>query len=373
MGTYRIALLGIILALALNTNATADLQITQSTVIDSPGVRHVLLQVPEQQRGQLLKMMSPMLAGQPWTTTTYMKGARMRTDMADTTVIVNSTSGHAVTMNRLTHKYSIGPYNPFQKAVGDATCTISPTSDTSTLLGYRVRCYDVSMTSSLLPHSNIAGEIWAAPDLPSPPDPGYVSGPAVGFQQEMDRIRGMPLAYSLVFSNTPAGDIRVTSTATSVHRNTLSTADFLIPSDYARGATQSPSLMPSTGYPLGDGMPLDSLSAVTSEMLNLPPGAADPASATPAYSSQAAPSEDFAASALLGSLLGSSSPPANTGPQSEGIASNDLASGLMGQLLGGASQTTGSGGRDQGELTGQLSGPMLEQLNQELQSLLDDN
>ncbi|MCW3061913.1 MAG: hypothetical protein JWQ02_3734 [Capsulimonas sp.] len=255
-----------IAAAAAAQPARADLSIVQTTTIDAPGVKSMLSEIPQASRAPLLGMISPMLTGAPWITTTYLKGQRMRTDMGQTTTVINADSGNQFTLNRQTQAYSVGPYDPFQKAAGTMTCTITPTDQTQSMLGRTVRRYAVTMTSSVLPSSAIQGEIWAAPDLPTPPVPGFTDGTAAAMQAEMSKVKGMPLAYRLVYHNTPAGDITLTSYATQIREDTLTASTFTIPSSYHKGMTRTDTGMPSTGFPLGDGMPLDSMTAVTDDV-----------------------------------------------------------------------------------------------------------
>ncbi|BDI31164.1 hypothetical protein CCAX7_32150 [Capsulimonas corticalis] len=253
-------------AAAASQPAHADLQVVQTTTIDAPGVKSMLAEIPQAQRAPLLGMLSPMLTGAPWITTTYLKGQRLRTDMGQTTTVVNAESGNQFTLNRQTLSYSIGPYDPFQKAAGSMTCSITPTSQTQQMLGHPVRRYAVTLTSSVLPNSPIAGEIWAASDLPTPPAGGFIDGPAAMLQSEMSKIKGMPLAYRLVYRNTQAGDITITSYATQIKQDTLAATAFMIPSSYHKGTTRTDTVTPSTGFPLGDGMPLDSMTPVTDDV-----------------------------------------------------------------------------------------------------------
>jgi hypothetical protein len=306
----------------------ADLVISESTVISCPGMKTMLQEVPEASREPLLKMLSPMLTGTPWVTTTFLKDNHLRTDMGQTTILVNSESGNQVTMNNLTHTYSIGPYNPFQKAAGDMTVHIYPTSQKASMLGHIVDRYMITMTSSILPKSQIGGDMWSAPDLPTPPSMGYTGGIAAGFQSEMSKVKGMPLAFRLVYTNTEAGDISVMSYATSISTSPIELSEFRIPDDFHKGEVQTATVTPSAGYPLGDGLPLDSSSAVTDDMI----GAGNDSSGA-------------------------------TGGLSPGALQ-----GLLGGMSGGGGQAAGGSG---GDAAGMISPQMLQQLEAELKSLTD--
>ena len=262
-----LTVLTLAIALSASQPARADLVISQTTKIDCPGMKSMLMQIPDASRAPLLKMLSPMLTGTPWVTTTYLKDNHLRTDMGETTILVNSVNGNQVTMNNLSHTYSIGTYNPFQKAAGNMTMQITPTSQTATMLGHTVDRYLISMTSSILPKSRIYGDLWAAPDMPTPPAAGYTGGMAAGFEQQMSQVRGMPLAFRMMYTNTGCGNISVLSYATSINPSTLPMSDFRIPDGFHKGVVQTATVTPSAGYPLGDGLPLDSTSPVTDDML----------------------------------------------------------------------------------------------------------
>ncbi|HEX5323086.1 MAG TPA: hypothetical protein VFW40_04815, partial [Capsulimonadaceae bacterium] len=355
--------------------ARADLKITQKTVIQCPGISQMLREVPDEQRGPLLKMMSPMLTGAPWITTTYLKGSRMRTDMGDATLVVNSATGRALTINHQTHQYSVGAYDPFQASAGSFTCRITPTSESAPMLGHTVRRYLIEMTSSVLPKSQISGEIWAAPDLPTPPMTDLTSGAGVVFQKEMAKVKGMPLAYKLLYRNTPAGDIAVTSYATSLRDAPLMASVFQAPAGYRPGSTRTATNSPSAGFPLGDGMPLDSLSQVTNEMaLGQSPSPADQgpidlnkliASASSGGTSESYGQPDGQGmSQALSGLTGGG----NSGQRLGGMSSGEISQ-LLNSFTGGQTAAGGSGG----DMSSLLNPQMLQQLNAELQSLLNDD
>lgn len=356
--------------------ARADLTITQKTVIQCPGMQQMLGEIPVEQRAPLLKMMSPMLTGTPWITTTYLKGTRMRTDMGQTSLVVNSASGDALTIDRVTHRYSVGPYDPFQASSGSFTCHITPTDEHATLLGQPVRRYIVAMTSSVLPHSPISGEIWAAPNLPTPPDAGFAGGAGAMFQAEMAKVQGMPLAYRLVYKDTPAGDISVTSYATSIAKTALSEEAFRAPQGYEQGRVQTASGTPSAGFPLGDGLPLDSLAPVTNEMAlgqshvaTADQGPIDLnkliAGANSGESGASGPS-DSSASGLGQMLQGMAG--SDSGQAPGGVSPGDL-----GQLLSSLSGGDMPAGMSAGDLQNLVNPQMLRQLQAELQSLLNDD
>jgi hypothetical protein len=366
-------------------SARADVQIVEKTVIDCPGVRQMLSEIPQDQRASLLKMMSPMITGTPWITTTYVQGNRMRTDMGQTTVVVNADSGKSFTLDRQTHKYSIGMYNPFQKAAGDFSCQITPTAETQTMLGHTVRRYLLTMKSSVLPKSDITGEMWAAPDLPTPPSADYGSGPAGDFGSEMSKVKGMPLGYQILFKNTPAGDIRVVSYATEIDTTTLSASVFKIPDDFQKGTTQTAESVPSTGFPLGDGMPLDGMGPVTDQMAT---GGGD----SPVNTQQmmgGMPTGDM--QKMLGSMGGGSGSAAGGlggmsaadlqkmlgsmgggsgggGDALGGMSTADLQKMIAG-MTGGSEGLGGGGGADDGGDSGQS----MQQLSSELQSLMSQD
>lgn len=350
--------------------ARADVEVVQKTVIDCPGLKQMLNEIPEEQRGPLLGMLSPMLTGTPWITTTYVKGSKMREDMGGTTVVVNAESGRSFTLNRNTKTYSVGPYDPFQQAAGQMTCRIRATQRKASLLGYPVDIYEMSMTSSVLPKSEISGEIWAAPGLPTPPVPGYTTGNAAGFQSEMSKIKGMPLAYTVVYHNTPAGDIKVVSYATKIDDQPIEAADFTIPSDFHRGTTRMATKTPSTGYPLGDGMPLDSMNAVTSAMATGSGGGGDISGMTGGGAgggdmsqmlSGMSPEELQKLLAMAQGMSGGSGGESGMG----GVSPQQLQEMMKGM--------SGGGGGSAGDTSGMMNPQMLQQLNAEMQSLMNDD
>jgi len=356
---------------SLATSARADVTVVQKTVIDCPGLKAMMKEIPEEQRGPLLGMMSPMLTGTPWITTTYVKGNRMREDMGQTTVVVNAESGKSFTLNRQTMAYSIGPYDPFQKAAGDMTCKVRATGRTGTYLGHRVQIYEMAMTSSVLPKSTISGEIWAAPDMPTPPSPGYTSGPAAAFQSQMDKVKGMPLVYNVVYHNTPAGDIKVDSYATEIHEKQLSMADFSIPDGFHKGETRMATKSPSAGMPLGDGMPLDSMSAVTSAMATGDMGGGGDMSA---MLGGAGGGGD------MSSMLKGMSPEQmqqlmqmaqGMGGAGGGGDMSGMSPQMLQQMMGG--MMGGSGGSGGGDMSSMINPQMLQQLSSQLQSLMSDD
>lgn len=358
------------------TPARADVVVVQQTVIDCPGLKQMLKEIPEEQRGPLLGMMSPMLTGTPWITTTYVKGDRMREDMGQTTVVVNAESGKSFTLNRQTMAYSIGPYDPFQQAAGGVTCRITPSHETHSLLGYRLQAYNVEMTSSVLPKSQIDGQIWAAPDLPTPPSAGYSGGPAAAVQDQMDKIKGMPLAYTIIYHDTPAGDIKIESYATSIKENDLSATTFEIPSEFHKGQTRMAMKTPSSGFPLGDGMPLDSMNPVTSAMAtgDAADGAGMMGGAGGGDASQMlsnmSPQEMQALMSMaqgMGGGMGGSG-----GGGADGLSGMSPAQlqQMLSALGGGGSS---GGGGDAGGMSSMINPQMLQQLNGEMQSLLNDD
>lgn len=244
----------------------ADVMVVESTVINAPGIRAMLDQIPESQRAMLGKALSPMVMGQPWVTTTYMQGSRMRTDMGETSVIINTSSGHSATINRQTQTYAIGAYDPVQKTAGQIACRIEPAGKTSMILGHKVDGYSVTLTLSVLPNCPVTGVIWAAPDLPTPPPSGFTGPVSAGFEAQMAKVKGLPLSYQIDFKNTPAGDISIESNAVSISDAPLTAAVFDIPSGYHQGKVQTATAMPSAGMPLGDGMPLDTIGGVSGDV-----------------------------------------------------------------------------------------------------------
>jgi hypothetical protein len=352
----------------------ADLKVMQKTVIQCPGISQMLKEIPDEQRGPLLKMMSPMLTGAPWITTTYLKGSRMRTDMGETSVVVNGATGHALTINHQTHQYTVERYNPFQASAGTFTCRITPTSETAPMFGHIVRRYMIALTSSVLPKSQISGEIWAAPDLPTPPSAGFTDGMGAMFQSEMAKVKGMPLAYKLIYRNTPEGDITVTSYATGVEEEPLMASVFQAPPGYQSGATRTATAIPSAGFPLGDGMPLDSVAQVTSEMAlgnSQPTADQGPidlnkliASASNSGATQGSGrADEQGMSQALSGLSGG-----NASRLPNGMSSADISK-LLSSFTG-SQMPSGAGGDD---LSSLLNPQMLQQLNTELQSLLNDD
>jgi len=354
----------------------ADLKVTQKTIIQCAGIKQMLQEIPDEQRGPLLKMMSPMLTGTPWITTTYLKGSRLRTDMGETSMVVDSATGHAMTINHQTHQYSVGQYNPFQASAGTFTCRISPTTETAPMLGHTVRRYLIALTSSVLPKSQISGEIWAAPGLLTPPAAGFTDGMGAMFQSEMAKVKGMPLAYKLVYRNTPAGDITVTSFATSLQESPLMASVFQAPASYRPGATQTATAMPSAGFPLGDGMPLDSMAQVTSEMAlgnSQSPADQGPIDLNKLMSSMSNDSSDQSYSGSAGQGTGQADmglPGVNAGQMLSGMSSADIAK-LLNSFTGGSGQIPSSA--DGSNLSSILNPQVLQQLNAELQSLLNDD
>lgn len=350
-------------AFALCGAARADVTIVQKTVIDAPGVRQMLREIPEERRGPLLGMLSPMVTGVPWITTTYMKGPRMREDMGQTTVIINAKAGHALTIDNVKKRYSIGPYDPFQKAAGNMTCHIEPTSETAGMLGYIVHKYAVTMTATVLSKATITGEIWATTGLPTPPDPGYLTGNAVEFQTEMAKIKGMPLAYKLTYANTPAGDISVVSYATSIKNDKLSEADFEVPDGYQRGSTRVATGMPSAGFPLGDGMPLDSNSPVTDQMAtgNGPAVAGNLGGGTGDLSKLLGNMSPQQMQQLMGSLGGGGGAGSADAGALGGMSPQVLQQ-LLGSLGGGLGGSGGGAGSADGGGLGGMSPQVLQQL-----------
>jgi hypothetical protein len=337
-----LALAAVAISIPSGVPVRADLVISESTVINCPGMKSMLQEIPDASRAPLLKMLSPMLTGAPWVTTTYLKDNHLRTDMGQTTILVNSVTGNEVTMNNQTHTYSIGPYDPFQKAAGNITCVIQPTSQRATMLGHVVNRYLVTMTSSVLPKSQISGDIWSAPDLPTPPSIGYSGGLAAGFESQMSKVKGMPLAYRLLYTNTPCGNISVMSYATSIDTALIPYETFRIPDSFHKGTVQTATVTPSAGFPLGDGVPLDSSGPVTDDMIGL--GGGD--------------SSDL--SGLLGSMSGGGS----------GGMSASALSGLLGAAGGQSGGTASAGTGAAASSLGNLINPqMLKQLQQELQAL----
>ena len=265
-------------------------------------------------------------------------------------------SGQQFTLDKATHKFSLGAYDPFQKTAGSFGFQITPTGVTTTMLGHTVQKYAIAMTSSVLSKSAISGELWAAPDLPAPPSAKYASGSvAAGFGAQMAKVRGLPLAYTLNYGGTPMGNISVSSMPTSISENPLSASVFRIPSDYSQGAVQTGQQMPSAGFPLGDGMPLDtgSASGMASSALGLIPGASADGSGgvdASALSSGSAQQLLGSLSGLLGSLAGSS-----------------LGGGTGTEPTPGAGTT---GGIDTSNLGNLISPQMIQQMTSQLQSLL---
>ena len=217
------------------------------------------------------------------------------------------------------------------------------------MLGQAVEGYDVEMTSSVLPKSKITGEIWAAPGLPTPPSPGYIDGTAAAFQSQMSKIKGMPLVYKVLYQNTPAGDIKVVSYATAIKQDQLTAEVFTIPSDFHKAATRMATKTPSAGFPLGDGMPLDSMNAVTSAMAT-------------------GDGSDSSASGLLGGAGGGS------GDMSQMLSG--MSPEQMQQILGAAGAMNGGSGGGSGgagDISSMMNPQMLQQLSGQLQSLMSDD
>jgi hypothetical protein len=287
-------------------------------------------------------------------------------------VVVNSESGKSFTLNRQKHVYSIGACDPFQKPAGNVSCHIEPTSQTSHLFGHLVHKYRVTMVCSVLPKSTITGEIWAASDMPAPPSPGYLDGNAASLEAEMSKIKGMPLAYKLDYQNTPAGDIKVESYPTEINEDTLEASVFSIPSDFHKGETRVASGMPSTGFPLGDGMPLDGMSAVTDEMAT---GSSDSSPVAGLLgggggggdmSSMLGNMSPAELQKLLGSLQGGGG-----GSSALSGMSGDQLQQMLGSLQGAGGGLGGGGGG--GGLSDMVNPQMLQQLSAMMNSMTDDD
>ncbi len=352
--SLAVAAIAVSAAVASSLPAFADLTIVQTTKISAPGVQQMLSQIPEQQKASLGGMLSPMLTGTPWLTTTYLQGSRVRTDMGQSAVVANGVSGQQFTLDKATHKFSLGAYDPFQKVAGSFGFQITPTGVTTTMLGHTVQKYAIAMTSSVLSKSAISGELWAAPDLPAPPASKFASGSvAAGFGAQMAKVRGLPLAYTLTYSGTPMGDYSVSSMPTSISENPLSASVFRIPSDYSQGAVQTGQQMPSAGFPLGDGMPLDmgSASGLASSALGLNSGVDANSGGVDASALSSGSVQQLLGS--LGGLLGS------------------LAGSSLGGNTGAASTpSAGATGIDTSSLGNLISPQMIQQMTSQLQSLL---
>lgn len=345
MKSIALALPLVLAACALSAvPVMADVMIVQSTVINAPGVRSMLEEIPESQRAVLDKAVSPIIMGTPWVTTTYMHGDKMRTDMGQTSVIINTASAHTATINRQAQTYAIGPYDPFQKAAGDVTCEIRPTGQTTNILGYRADGYAITLHLSVLPNSPVTGMIWATQELPAPPPTGFTGPVSKRFEEEFAKVKGMPLSYKIGFENTAAGNIDIESNAVSISDAPLSAEVFEIPSSFHEGKVQTATAMPTAGIPLGDGMPLDTVGAIGSDVASDPGGAGAGSGIS-----------DQALQQLLGQLGGGS-----------GSAGSGVSAQQLNQLL---SQMGGSGGGS-GSGSG-LGNVNIGQLSQMMNSLLN--
>jgi hypothetical protein len=165
----------------------------------------------------------------------------------------------------------------------------------------------------------------------------------------------MPLAFKLIYPNTPAGTITVTSYATSIDTQTLPETAFRIPDGYVSGTTRMATSNPTAGYPLGDGMPLDTTDAVTDAM------------ATGQMADSGA-----GLSGMIGSLLGGQSGATGAGGAASGLGnmSPQMLQGLIGALgsgsggsQGGLGSALGGLGGGGGDISSMISPQMLQQLS----------
>ncbi|MGO8672172.1 MAG: hypothetical protein ACLQVD_12500 [Capsulimonadaceae bacterium] len=243
------ALFAAVVCLATPMRVNADVTITQQTTFDSPGVREMLQDLPESQVSALLGQYSGIATGKPLITTFYLQGKKMRTDIGETTIVQDSASGREFTLNHSTHRYTLSVTVPFHAPPGTYRCTITPIGKTREILGQTVDGYKLDMTTPLMPSCTIDGEIWAAPGLPVPPAAAYNTEMATGLEAGMNKVKGLPLAYNVVYHNTPAGEITVTSTPTTIDRTPLAADIFRIPDDYSPATSATPSTSPPATAP----------------------------------------------------------------------------------------------------------------------------
>ena len=235
----------ILLALATGAvagAASADVTVVQSVQIDSPQLKAMMQSLGPEQRARLAQFG----LGGTITSKSYVKGGKSRTDVGQvTSVIVDSAAGRMTTVNRVSHTFSTQPISA--NAARGMKSSLKATGKTKVILGHLCRDYRLNMTgASASGPTTIAGDIWAAPDLPRLPAQALGgNGPTAAIASQWAKIAGMPLQVVMTINGSPLGKTTVRSTVRSVSTKPVSPSVFAIPVGYRPGPAGM--MMPGMG------------------------------------------------------------------------------------------------------------------------------
>jgi hypothetical protein len=193
---------------------------------------------------QLAKMPAPVRAmmakgtsAQPATPCSmYVKGKRVRFEVATSIYITTLGSSNVCVVDRGTRTYCTLPQNAYYTgALGgkpfDMRFVPIGSSKPKTIFGHKCVEYKLSTTQ---PIGKITGDIWVAPDLPTPPIPVAEGMYIKALLKHWHEIHGMPLAVNITISSKTNGRIVFTTTTESITTAPVDPSLFTPPAGYRK-------------------------------------------------------------------------------------------------------------------------------------------
>lgn len=204
--------------------AHADEKLVTVTTVHNPRQQAMLSRLSPEERGEVAKSG----IGKPVRSVYYFRGPLVRCDIDGFTTIVDTKTNTKTVISLEKRLYSTSPFAPSATAQS-AHVTVKPTSSTQTILGHRVRLYNVAMQGGDEENSGTA-QVWAAADLPQPAATS-LTGPATSIAAAMNKIKGLPLAVTIEMQ-TGYGPVDIHSKVVSVSTAPLPASLFKIPAGY---------------------------------------------------------------------------------------------------------------------------------------------
>lgn len=234
--------LGVILAFtgiaAVIAPVRADVKAVESIHIDSPQLNSMMQSMSPEQK----KRMAAMGVTNDMVTTIYLSGNRQRTDFGPMSILSDESAHKIVMINRMSKTQTAMPSNSQmmkQQQLAGSSATVADTGKKTMILGHLAHLYKFTMNSPAQ-GAKMTGEIWAAPDIPSPRSSSFGS-PLSGMNMaEMAKIKGFPLKFVMKTSGGYGGATTITGTVKSLSTAPLSASAFAVPPGYHQGAPMMP-------------------------------------------------------------------------------------------------------------------------------------
>jgi hypothetical protein len=170
--------------------------------------------------GAMAEQMGDMLKGQlPEKMITYYRGNKSRSDIGESSVIVDAEGGSMYLLNPSLQTYQKAPLQAPKE--GDPQPKVTKTKEKTKILGHAVEKYIVEVQTEQGP---MKMEVWAAPNFRVPETLNRANGLTRGA-----KVEGLPLRISM---EVPGIDLKITFLATQLSQTPPDESFFRIPEGY---------------------------------------------------------------------------------------------------------------------------------------------